>query len=445
MASGGKWIDGQSRRITASLAVARALLIALSAAALHAPGAVAASPADPLLSPPAFVISTEPPQKSFDAFLADVRTEARTRGIRSSTLTRAFDGLEPDLRMPDLVRSPRTQRKRKRGQPEFIRPPADYLDRRQLERLAGTGQRLAKKHADALAQIQRRFGVRPAVVLAIWGRETAFGGYRLRHDAIRALATQAWTGRRRVKFRKELLLALALLDDGRVTRKDMRSSWAGAMGPTQLLPSNVRDHGTDIDGDGRIDIWRSLPDALGAAAKSLVDNGWQSGRTWGWEVRLPASFDCTLEGPRTQRTVADWRAAGLARTSGRAFPANAASENAYILLPEGTRGPAFLMHRNFLVLKSYNYADLYALFVGHLADRIAGGGDFNTAWATRTQLPKHRIEDIQAALNAAGFAAGKVDGRAGTITRNAIGAFQKARGLPVDCYPSRDVWQALTR
>lgn len=382
--------------------------------------------------------------ETFETWRSGLWPEAQSAGITRKTFDTAFTGLKPNLKLPDLVRPKKTRKKTSKGQPEFIKPPKHYLRERTLQNLTRTGRAKQKRFASDLAKIQKRFGVFPGMVLAIWGRETAFGGYKLPHDAIQALATQAWTGRRKELFRKELILALKILQEGHAKRAEMKSSWAGAMGPTQLLPSNFYDHAVDMDGDGRKNIWSSVPDSLGAAAKSLVDNGWNPKRTWGYEVRKPKTIDCTLEGPQNKRPMKDWIKMGYTRAFDRKWSKDTTNDDGYLLLPEGTRGPAFLMHNNFLVIKSYNFADLYALFVGNLADRIAGGGTFETAWATDTQLPKKRIAEIQDLLNKAGFAAGKVDGRAGTITRNAIGAYQKANALKVDCYPSKAVWKHLT-
>jgi len=380
---------------------------------------------------------------SFDNWRAALWPDAERIGISRAIFDAAFKGLTPNLRLPDLDLPSRRKKASSKGQPEFIKPPKHYLSERTLRRLTKTGQSKRTKWKDALAKISVRFGVEPGMVLAIWGRETAFGGYKLPHDAIRALATQAYTGRRKEKFRTELLLALKILQEGHAKRSEMRSSWAGAMGLTQLLPSNFFDHAVDLDGDGRKNIWTSVPDSLAAAAKSLIDNGWKAGRTWGYEVRKPKTFDCTLEGPQNKRAMADWVNLGFTRTFDRSWNADALGDEGYLLLPEGTRGPAFLMHNNFLVIKSYNFADLYALFVGNLADRISGGGPFETAWATDRQLAKRQVGEIQDWLNKSGYAAGKVDGRAGTITRNAIGAYQKANGLTPDCYPSTAVWKHL--
>lgn len=383
--------------------------------------------------------------ETFEAWRDALWPDAQSMGITRNTFDTAFRGLKPNLKLPDLELPNRRKAKLSSGQPEFIKPPKHYLRERTLQRLTKTGRGKQQKWAKELQLIRERFGVSPGMVLAIWGRETSFGGYKLPHDAIRALATQAYTGRRKEQFRNEFLLALKILQEGHVQRKDMKSSWAGAMGLTQLLPSNFYDHAVDLDGDGRKNIWTSVPDSLAAAAKSLIDNEWKPDRTWGYEVRKPKVMDCTLEGPQNKRPMSEWVKLGYARTFDRTWHRKLLSDDGYLLLPEGTRGPAFLMHNNFLVIKSYNFADLYALFVGNLADRIAGGGTFETKWATNKQLPKRRIAEIQEWLNEAGYAAGKVDGRAGTITRNAIGAYQKAQKLKLDCYPSRAVWAHLQK
>ncbi|MGI9408315.1 MAG: lytic murein transglycosylase [Hyphomicrobiaceae bacterium] len=380
----------------------------------------------------------------FDVWVAGLWPDAQALGVSRTVFDASMKGVRPDFRLPDLDLPSRRKKKKSRGQPEFIKPPKFYLRESTLVSLTKRGRGLQAKWKDSLAKIKKRFGVEPGMVLAIWGRETAFGGYKLPHNAIRALATQAYVGRRKDKFRRELLLGLKILQEGHITKSRMRSSWAGAMGMTQLLPSNFYDHAVDLDGDGRKNIWTSVPDALASAAKSLVDNGWAPDRTWGYEVRKPKTFDCSLEGPQNARAMTAWAAMGFTRAFGRQWSDAQLSDQGYLLLPEGTRGPAFLMHNNFLVIKSYNFADLYALFVGNLADRIAASGKFETPWATNKQLPKRRIAEIQDWLNKAGYKAGKVDGRAGTITRNAIGMYQKANKLTLDCYPSVAVWKHLS-
>ena len=378
--------------------------------------------------------------QSFRQWLEALWPEAERLGVERTTFDAAFKGITPDRTLPDLVLpgAPKKEKKKKKGQAEFIKPPKRYLNDRYMAKLAKEGREKARKWAKTLARVERDYGVNRTVLLSIWGRETAFGNYRLKHNAIRAIATQAYLGRRKNYFRAELLKALQILQEGHVSRAAMRSSWAGAMGLTQFMPSNFYDHAVDFDGDGRKNIWTSVPDSLASTAKSLTDKGWERGKTWGYEVRKPTGgFDCTLEGIPKIRTIAQWTRLGFRRTYGRKFRPDRLGERAYLLLPEGSHGPAFLMLKNFRVIKTYNFADLYALFVGHLADRIGGGGQFETPWATSSQLSQAMIAEIQDGLNRLGYKAGKVDGWMGPATRNAIGAFEKAQRLKPKCYPSK--------
>ena len=281
--------------------------------------------------------------------------------------------------------------------------------------------------------MQRQF------VLAIWGRETAFGTHRETHYAIRALATQAFTGRRKDMFRNELLHALKMLQDGVIKRETMKSSWAGAMGLTQFMPSEYQTLAYDLDGDGRRDIWTSVPDALASAANQLRGKGWMARQTWGYEVRLPKGTSCLAEGPLRAQPLRAWVKLGVVRTRGRAFDPASLDANAFILTPAGANGPAFLALENFLVIKRYNMSDLYALFVGDLGDRIAGDGGFETPWRSVRQLSAKGIEEIQERLQKLGYPIEKIDGKAGMNTRALIGAYQKASGLNVDCWPSEAV------
>jgi lytic murein transglycosylase len=289
-----------------------------------------------------------------------------------------------------------------------------------------------------LDAIERQFGVQPSVLLAIWGRETAFGGYRLPHDALRILATQAYTGRRKDMFRGEFLVALKMLQDG-VPREKLRSSWGGAMGLTQFLPSEFYKHGVDFDGDGRVDIWTSIPDALASAAKQLANKGWQRGERWAYEVRVPAGVDCTIAQPGHVMAIGEWLKHGYAPAYGRKLSPDELRSEASLLLPEGTYGPAFLAPKNYFVIKDYNFSDLYVLFVGHLSDRILDARPFETPWSKNTQLRTEQVEAMQRTLTARGFYGDKIDGKAGMLTRSALGAYQKANGLKLDCWPTTDV------
>jgi lytic murein transglycosylase len=378
----------------------------------------------------------------FDRFLAALWPEVQAAGVSRATFERETRGLEPDFTLPDLV-LPGRPATGAPAQPEFVRVPADYLRETTIARLADRGRALLRQHRAALDRIEARFGVPATMVLAIWGRETDFGRAADRLDALRVVATQAYAGRRKEQYRREVVFALKILDDKVVSRAAFRSSWAGATGLTQFLPSEYYGHGVDLDGDGRVDIWRSVPDALGSAAKQLADKGWRAGLHWAYEVRAPARADCTLGVPEVRRPIAAWLAAGFVPLGGRVPTATDRAAPASLLQPEGAHGPAFLTTANYFVIKDYNFSDLYVLFVGHLSDRIADGKPFATPWATTSQLRTAAVEALQRHLARLGLYRDSVDGKAGMLTRAAVGAFQKSAGLAVDCWPSEAVLRAL--
>jgi lytic murein transglycosylase len=373
-------------------------------------------------------------QNAFRRFLAELWPEAAAMGVSRNTFDAALAGVEPDLTLPDLV----LPGKEPKGQAEFTRTPAQYLNTTYLAKLADQGKALLSQHSKWLDKIERELGVQRQFVLAIWGRETAYGAHRSQHYAVRALATQAYLGRRKDMFRTELLHALKMLQDGVRTRQTLTSSWAGALGLPQFMPSEFYTMAYDLDGDGRIDIWSSVPDALGSAANQLRAKGWVANQSWGYEVRLPASIGCLLEGPDNAKPVHEWVKLGVARVKGD-FPSHALDQQAFLLVPAGAHGAAFLALENFMVLKRYNMSDLYALFVGNLGDRIAGGGEFVTPWSDIKQLPAKGIEEIQEKLQAKGYPVAKVDGKAGMNTRSLIGTYQKANGLRIDCWPTKSL------
>ena len=375
---------------------------------------------------------------AFQAWLRSLWPEAEQLGVSRATFDAATRGLEPDLSLPDLVIPGRPEAP-PRGQAEFVQTPADYLREATLASLAAQGRKLLDQHRATLLRIEREFGVPPHVVLAIWGRETAFGGYKLPHSAIRVLATQGFYGRRKDLFRNEFLVALKMLEEGHVTLADMRSSWGGAMGMTQFLPSEFYKQAVDFDGDGRRDIWRSAPDALASAAKQLADKGWQPGKHWAYEVRAPAGLDCTIANPDYTLTLGEWLQRGFAPARSRKLDAAELGEKASLLMPAGVYGPAFLILKNYYVIKDYNFSDLYVLFVGNVSDRIAGGSAFEKPWGKVVQLRSKELEEMQQRLTALGLYRDKIDGKAGMRTRLALGAYQKANGLTLDCWPSADV------
>ena len=371
----------------------------------------------------------------FRGFLEGLWPDAKAAGVTRPVFDQAFAGLEPDMSLPDLVLSGKPEKADSRGQAEFTRAPAEYLDRTYLGRLAETGRALAAKHATALARIEREFGVDRYSLLAIWGRETAYGTFKLPHDAIRVLATEAWMGRRKDMFRLEIIAALRMLQAG-IARADMRSSWAGAVGMTQFMPTEYFVHAADGDGDGRIDIFRSVPDALASAAKQLKGKGWVAGQPWGFEVIVPQGSDCALEGPLQARPLAEWAKLGFVRAGKARWSEAQLPLEAYLMMPAGGYGPAFLVLENYKVIRRYNTSDLYAVFVGSLADRIAGGGDFVGAWGGTGAQKTRTIEEIQTRLRDLGAAVEKIDGKIGSNTRMVIGGYQRKAGLKVDCWPS---------
>jgi lytic murein transglycosylase len=380
----------------------------------------------------------------FRAWLEALRPEAEAAGVSRKTFDAAFRGVRPNLKLPDLILPGRKAKLSSRGQSEFTSPPSKYINRAYLARLAKTGRSLARKHKTTLERIEREIGVDRYLVLSIWGRETAFGAHELRHDAIRVIATQAYLGRRKDLFRKELLAALRMLEAG-VPRSRMRSSWAGALGLTQFMPSEYFVHAYDLDGDGTANIFTSVPDALASAASQLKGKGWVSGDTWGREVIIPKSADCAFEGPTQERSISDWAALGFRRADGKPWSKRERSLAAYLMSPGGAYGPNFLVFQNFKVIRLYNTSDLYAVFVGNLADRIAGGGDFVTPWGKTGSQKTGVIAEIQQLLQDRGYDVSKVDGKVGSNTRRLIGTYQRASKIKVDCWPTDRVLAHLRK
>lgn len=379
----------------------------------------------------------------FRQFLASVWPDAQKAGVSRATFEAVTAGLEPDYKLPDLLLPGRPSTGAP-SQAEFVQVPADYIKEKTIARLAAEGQRLMQKYRPTLAAIQKRFGVPASIILAIWGRETDFGRYALPYDAIRVLATQAYVGRRKEQYRNEFIDGLLLLQHGDVSRKNFTASWGGATGLTQFLPSELAKHGVDFDGDGHVNIWTSVPDALASAAQQLVHKGWQPGVRWAYEVRAPASVDCTQGVPDVTKPVGDWIRAGFIPVRGEKLSAAERAQPASLLQPEGIYGPSFLTTKNYFVIKEYNFSDLYVLFVGHLSDRMTSPLPFATPWSASTQLRSRDVEAMQRHLERIGLYKDKIDGKAGMLTRAAVGAYEKSAGLKVDCWPSEMVLRAMS-
>jgi lytic murein transglycosylase len=394
----------------------------------------------------ALPLAVTPPAHAADAaftqFIASLWPDAQAAGVSRATFDRQTAGLEPNTKLPDLI-LPGRPATGNPAQAEFVQVPADYIKEPSIARLAAEGQKLLAQYRPALDKIESRFGVPATIVLAIWGRETDYGRYKEPFDAVRVLATQAWVGRRKDTYRNEFILALKMLAEGAVSRKDFVASWGGATGLTQFLPSEYYKHGVDIDGDGKIDLWHSVPDALASAASQLADKGWQRGLRWAYEVKAPADVDCTMGVPEVTRPIGEWLRAGYVPVRGVKLSAAEQAESASLLQPEGLYGPSFLTTKNYFVIKEYNFSDLYVLFVGHLSDRMTSPLPFATPWSASKQLRTADVEAMQRGLTRIGLYKDKVDGKAGMLTRSALGAYQKKAGLKVDCWPSDAVLRSI--
>lgn len=378
----------------------------------------------------------------FTGFIASLWPEAQKAGVSRKVFDDATRGLEPDYKLPDLI-LPGRPATGAPAQAEFVQVPADYVKEASIARLATEGQRLLQQYRPTLTAIEQRFGVPATIILAIWGRETDYGRYALPYDGIRVLATQAYVGRRKEQYRSEFIEALKLIQHGDVTRKNLRVSWGGATGLTQFLPSELAKHGVDFDGDGHVDIWKSIPDALASAAQQLAHKGWQRGVRWAYEVKAPANADCTMGVPEVTRPIGEWIRAGFIPVQGQKLSAEERAQPASLLQPEGIYGPAFLTTKNYFVIKEYNFSDLYVLFVGHLSDRMTSPQPFATPWSASRQLRSTDVEAMQRHLTKLGLYSDKLDGKAGMQTRAALGAYQKSAGLKVDCWPSEAVLHAM--
>lgn len=374
-----------------------------------------------------------PSADAFAAWLDEFRTEARGRGVSETTLDRALSGLEPLERVIELDRR----------QPEFTQTFWSYLDKRVTPERIERGRELLGRHAGLLERVHRRYGVQPRFLVAFWGMESNYGEFTGEMPLVASLATLAFDRRRSRFFREQLIAALQLIDRGHIP-VDAAGSWAGAMGQPQFIPTTYREHAADGDGDGRVDLWNSLADVFASASNFLAKSGWQGNRTWGREVSLPDGFDLELTGLDVEKKLAEWQRLGVRRFDGRDLPR--VDITASLVLPAGHRGPAFLVYRNFRTTLVWNRSILYAIAVGHLADRLTGGGPLLTPPpADDSPLSREEVIEIQRHLGDAGFYRGDLDGIAGSGTRAAVKAFQRAESLPADGHVDSRLLDRLRR
>jgi lytic murein transglycosylase len=357
---------------------------------------------------------------------------AERRGISRASFDRYAAGLEPDVKIMDFVDA----------QPEFTKAFWDYLDLLVTDERIARGREILAQNAAAFARAEATYGVDRHIIAAIWGVETKYGTVAGERPVIRSTATLACVGRRQAYFKDEFLAALEILHRGDIRPEQLKGSWAGAFGATQFMPTAFKRYAVDFDGDGRRDVVGTPADVIASTANHLKMAGWVAGQTWGYEVVLPQNFNFMLADPTRRLTLAEWARHGVARPNGQPFPR--ASDHAYLFVPAGARGPSFLMLDNFRAIMKYNPAEAYALAIGHLADRLRGGGPIAQPWPRdeRVLTRDERLE-LQQHLARHGFDVGEPSGRLGLKTRLAVRDFQARSGLIPDGFATAAILERL--
>jgi membrane-bound lytic murein transglycosylase B len=368
---------------------------------------------------------------NFKQCIASLGSQAQARGISRAIYDRETAGLEPDMKILELMDR----------QPEFTKAVWDYIDQLVAERRINQGREIFAQNRATFQRIEQTYGVDPYVVAAIWGIESNFGSNKGDRDVIRSTATLACIGRRQEFFRAEFLAAMEIVARGDIHRERFKGSWAGAFGQTQFMPTTFKRLAVDFNGDGRRDLVDTVADALASTANNLSKNGWQRGLSWGYEVKLPRNFNYKIANRNVKKSAQEWASLGVQRIRGQ-LPAT----QGYILAPAGARGPAFLMTQNFQVILRYNPADAYALAIGHLADRIRGGGPFESDWPRGEQvLSRAERAEMQERLSALGLYNGATDGKFDERTQAALAEYQQRIGVTPDAFATAALLERLRR
>jgi len=370
---------------------------------------------------------------NFNTCLEGLWPDAARRGVSRETFEIHTRGLTADLRIMDLMDA----------QPEFTKAVWDYLDLLVNDSRIKRGQEILAQYRSVFDAMERAYGVDRNIVTAIWGVESNFGTSGGDRPVVRSTATLACVGRRQDYFRSEFLATLEILERRDISPERLKGSWAGAFGPTQFMPTSFKRFAVDFDGDGRRDVVDSPADLIGSTANNLKVDGWAPSQTWGYEVVLPAGFDYLLADSAKSMTVREWERQGVLRVGGK--PYLRPTDRAYLLIPAGASGPAFLMLNNFRVLMKYNPAEAYALAIGHLADRMRGDSAFVTAWPRHERvLTSAERYELQEHLVRRGFdIGGEPNGRINAKSRNAIKSFQVSQGVVPDGFASADLLERL--
>ena len=371
---------------------------------------------------------------NFDNCVASMWPDAARRNISQENFQRFTAGLQPDLRIMDLMDS----------QPEFTKSIWDYLDILVNDDRLAKGREILKQYKAQFDATEKTYGVDRYTIAAIWGIESNYSTQMGDRSVLQSTATLACIGRRQNYFRDEFLSALEILNRGDLKPEQMRGSWAGAFGPTQFMPTAFKRYAVDADGDGRRDVVDDPADLIASTANNLRKDGWQTGQTWGYEVVVPKGFNYMLADRAKTMTMTQWEHLGVTRPGGQPFPHPA--DKAYLLAPAGAEGPGFLMLQNFGVIMKYNPAEAYALAIGHFADRLRGGSPFVQPWPRRErELSRAERLELQQLLAERGFYRGIPDGQFGGETRAALRSFQASIGTPADGFASFDVLERLRR
>jgi membrane-bound lytic murein transglycosylase B len=370
---------------------------------------------------------------NFSLCLEGLWPDAAKRGVTRATFDTYTNGLTPDLRIMDLMDT----------QPEFTKAFWDYLDLLVSENRIKRGREILAQYRTVFDAVEKAYGVDRHAVTAIWGIESNFGTSGGDRPVVRSTATLACVGRRQAYFRDEFLAALEILNRGDISPDRLKGSWAGAFGPTQFMPTSFKRFAVDFDGDGRRDVVDSVPDLIASTANNLKLDGWIPGQTWGYEVALPQGFNYLMADGAKAMPVKDWEKLGVARVNGKPYPRP--TDRAYLFLPAGANGPAFLMLNNFRVLMKYNPAEAYALAIGHLGDRLRGDPALVTVWPRQERvLTSAERYEMQQHLVRLGFdIGGEPNGRLNAKSRSAIRGFQASRGLVPDGFATADMLERL--
>ena len=370
--------------------------------------------------------------ESFSTCIARLEAAARLENISEAVIEEVLGGITISERVLELDRS----------QPEFTQTFANYFNKRVTEQRVRKGRELLIKHRTLLDAVQTQYGVPPHYLLAFWGLETNFGSYLGNMSTTDSLATLACDERRSSYFTAEMMSALKIIDAGHVEPENMTGSWAGAMGHVQFMPTSYLRYAVDNDADGRLDLWNSTADAMASAGNFLQALGWQRGLRWGREVSLPDGFDYTLAQRSNRQPLSEWRSLRVSTAMGTPLPQ--ADIEAAILVPAGHQGPAFIVYENFNIIMGWNRSEFYALAVGHLADRIAGGGGlYHPPPDNALRFSNTQLTQIQLDLIARGYDPGDPDGILGPSTRRAVSRFQRDNAMIADGFLDAEVVSLL--